>query len=79
MPINKSPGSSLPSGSTASSIKSEYGSVGYTRLLIVRKLLVFYSFGSIYWPADKKIALNLYTFFFKRVYSFLQYNILSLW
>uniref|UniRef100_A0A671S6J1 Histone-lysine N-methyltransferase EHMT1-like n=1 Tax=Sinocyclocheilus anshuiensis TaxID=1608454 RepID=A0A671S6J1_9TELE len=38
---NKSLGSSLPSGSTAVSSKSEYDSVGYITLLIVRKLLVF--------------------------------------
>ncbi len=38
---NKSPSSSLPTGSTAASIKSEYESVGYVTLLIVRKLLVF--------------------------------------
>ncbi len=50
---NKSPGSSLPSGSTAS-IKSEYGSVRYITLLIVRILLVFNSFGSIYLPVDQK-------------------------
>ncbi len=34
---NKSPGSSLPSGSTAASIKSEYDSEDYETLLIVRK------------------------------------------
>ncbi len=51
---NKSPGSSLPSGSTAASIKSEYDSVGYITLLIVRKVLVFKSFGSIYLPVDQK-------------------------
>ncbi len=51
---NKSHGSSLPSGSTAASIKSEYDSMGYMTLLIVRKLLVFNSFGSIYLPVDQK-------------------------
>ncbi len=51
---NKSPGSSLPSGSTAASIKSEYDSVGDITLLIVRKLLVFKSFSSIYLPIDQK-------------------------
>ncbi len=51
---NKSPGSSVPTGSTAASIKSEYDSVGYITLLIVRKLLVFKSFGSIYSPVDQK-------------------------
>ncbi len=35
---NKSPSSSLPTGSTAASIKSEYESVGYVTLLIVRKI-----------------------------------------
>ncbi len=30
---NESPGSSLPSGSTSASIKSEYDSVGYITLL----------------------------------------------
>ncbi len=49
---NKSPGSSLSSGSTAA--MSEYDSVGYITLLIVRKLLVFNSFGSIYLPVDQK-------------------------
>ncbi len=48
---NKSPGSSLQSGSTAASIKSEYDSVGYITLL---KLLFFKSFGSIYYPVDQK-------------------------
>ncbi len=51
---NNSPFSSLPSGSTAASIKSEYDSVRYITLLIVRKLLVFKSFGSIYLPVDQK-------------------------
>ncbi len=51
---NKSTGSSLPSGSTAASIKSEYDSVGYITLLIVRKLLVFKSFGSIHLSVDQK-------------------------
>ncbi len=51
---NKSPGSSLPSGSTSASIKSEYDSVGYITFLIVRKLLVFNSFDSIYLPVDQK-------------------------
>ncbi len=51
---NKSPGSSLPTGSTAASIKSEYDSEDYVTLLIVRKLLVFKSFGSIYLPVDQK-------------------------
>ncbi len=51
---NKSPSSSLPNGSTVASIKSEYESVGYVTLLIVRKLLVFKSFGSIYSPVDQK-------------------------
>ncbi len=45
---NKSAGSSLPSGSTAASSKSEYDSVLYMTLIIVRKWLVFKSFGSIY-------------------------------
>ncbi len=62
---NKSTVSSLPSGSTAASIKSEYDSVRYIMLLIARKLLVFNSFGSIYLPVQyTKIALNLYTIFF---------------
>ncbi len=39
---NKSPDSSLPTGSTAASITSEYDSVGYVTLLIVRKLLIFF-------------------------------------
>ncbi len=51
---NKSPSSSLPTGSTAVSIKSEYDSEDYVTLLIVRKLLVFKSFGSIYSPVDQK-------------------------
>ncbi len=38
---NKSPSSSLSSGSTAASIKSEYDSEDYETLLIARKLLVF--------------------------------------
>ncbi len=71
---NRSTGSSLSSVSTAASIKSEYDSEDYETLLIVRKLLVFKSFGSIYLPVDQKITLNLYTFFFlvtfRRVYSF---------
>ncbi len=49
---NKSTVSSLPSGSTAA-IKSEYDSVRYIMLLIVRKLLVFNSFGSKYLPVDQ--------------------------
>ncbi len=48
MQRNKSPGGSFPSGSTAASIESEYDSVRY--ILIVRKWLVFKSFGSIYLP-----------------------------
>ncbi len=51
---NMSPSSSLPTGSTAASIKSEYDSEDYVTLLIVRKLLVFKSFGSIYSPVDQK-------------------------
>ncbi len=51
---NKLHGSSLPSGSTAASIKSEYESVGYITLLTIRKLLVFKGFGSIYLPVDQK-------------------------
>ncbi len=51
---NKSPSSSLPTGSTAASIKSEYDSEDYVALLIARKLLVFKSFGSIYSPVDQK-------------------------
>ncbi len=51
---NKSPSSSLPTGSTAASIMSEYDSEDYVTLLIVRKLLVFKSFGSIYLPVDQK-------------------------
>ncbi len=50
---NKSTVSSLPSGSTAASIKSEYDSVRYIMVLIVRKLLVFNSFGSKYLPVDQ--------------------------
>ncbi len=50
---NKSPSSSLPTGSTAASIKSEYDSEDYVTLLIARKLLVFKSFGSIYSPVDQ--------------------------
>ncbi len=72
---NKSPSSSLPTGSTAASIKSEYDSEDYETLLIVRKLLVFKSFGSIYSPVDHLLFLII----FRRVYSFLQHNILSLW
>ncbi len=49
---NKSPSSSLPTGSTAASIK--YDSEDYVTLLIVRKLLVLKSFGSIYSPVDQK-------------------------
>ncbi len=45
---------SLPTGSTAASIKSEYDSEDYVTLLIARKLLVFKSFGSIYSPVDQK-------------------------
>ncbi len=52
---NKSPGNSLLSGSTAGSIKSEYDSIGYIKCVIVRKLLVFKSFGSIYLPVDQKL------------------------
>ncbi len=44
---------SLPTGSTAASIKSEYDSEDYETLLIARKLLVFKSFGSIYSPVDQ--------------------------
>ncbi len=51
---NKSTGSSLPSGSTAASIKSEYDSVRYIKLLIVRNLFIFNSFSSIYLPVDQK-------------------------
>ncbi len=45
---NKSPSSSLPTGSTAASIKSEYDSEDYVTLLIVRnywslKVLVQYT------------------------------------
>ncbi len=54
MPRNKSPGSSLPTGSTPASIKSEYDSEDYVTLLTVRKLLVFKSFGSIYSTVDQK-------------------------
>ncbi len=52
---NKSTGSSLPSDSNAASIKSEYESMHYITLLIVRKLLVFTSFGLIYLHVDKKL------------------------
>ncbi len=69
---NRSTGSSLSSGSTAASIKSEYDSEDYETLLIVRKLMVFKSFGSIYLP----VFFFLVTF--RRVYSFLQHIILSL-
>ncbi len=48
------PGSSLPSGSTAASMKSEFDSIGYITLLIFRKLLVFKSFGSMYLPVDQE-------------------------
>ncbi len=51
---NKSPGSSFPSVSTAAGIKSEYDSVRYRTILIVRKWLVFNRFGSIYLPVDQK-------------------------
>ncbi len=51
---NRSTGSSLSSGSTAASIKSENDSEDYETLLIVRKLLVFKGFGSIYLPVDQK-------------------------
>ncbi len=51
---NKSPGSSLPRHSTAASIKSGYDSVWYVTLLIVRKLLIFNRFSSIYLPVDQK-------------------------
>ncbi len=51
---NKSPGSSLSTGSTAASIKSEYDSEDYETLLTVRKLLVFKSFSLIYLPVDQK-------------------------
>ncbi len=55
---HKSTVSSLPSGSTAASIKSEYDSVRYIKLLIVRKLLVINSFGSIYLSVQyTKIAI----------------------
>ncbi len=54
---NKSPSSSLPTGSTAASIKSEYDSEDYVTLLIARKLLVFKSFGSIYSPVDQKLNI----------------------
>ncbi len=65
---NKSPGSSLTSGSTAASIKSEYNSVGYITLLIVRKLNSFV-----------KTVLVQYTYLLIHFfYSFLQHNILSL-
>uniref|UniRef100_A0A671S563 Histone-lysine N-methyltransferase EHMT1-like n=1 Tax=Sinocyclocheilus anshuiensis TaxID=1608454 RepID=A0A671S563_9TELE len=53
----KSPGSSLPSGSTAASITSEYDSVGYITLLIVRKLLVFKSFENH--PQVPKVNLSV--------------------
>ncbi len=61
---NKSPGSSLPSGSIAARIKSEYDSVGYVTLLIVRKLFVFFFsnfqegvliFATTFYHFDKKI------------------------
>ncbi len=51
---NRSTGTSLTSGSNAASIKSEYDSMGYVILLIIRKLLVFKSFDSIYSPVDQK-------------------------
>ncbi len=54
MPINKSSGSSLRSGTTAASIKSAYDLVRYITLLIVRKLLVFKGFGLIYLHVDQK-------------------------
>ncbi len=57
---NKSPSSSLPTGSTAASIKSEYDSEDYVTLLIVRKLLVFKSFGSIYSPVDQKYLKHFF-------------------
>ncbi len=72
---NKSPSSSLPTGSTAASIKSEYDSEDYVTLLIARKLLVFKSFGSIYSPVDQKY-IDLVTF--RRVYSFLQQHFITL-
>ncbi len=75
---NKSPSSSLPTGSTAASIKSEYDSEDYVTLLIVRKLLVFKSFGSIYSPVDQNSLKHFFLETFRRVYSFLQHNILSL-
>ncbi len=61
---NRSTGSSLSSGSTAASIKSEYDSEDYETHLIVRKLLVFKSFGSIYLPVDQNNLKPIHVFFF---------------
>ncbi len=78
---NRSTGSSLSSGSTAASIKSEYDSEDYETLLIVRKLLVFKSFGQYTYLLIKNNLKPIHVFFlvtFRKVYSFLQHIILSL-
>ncbi len=76
---NKSPSSSLPTGSTAASIKSEYDSEDYVTLLIVRKLLVFKSFFQYTHLLIKNSLKHFFLVTFRRVYSCLQHNILSLW
>ncbi len=79
---NRSTGSSLSSGSTAASIKSEYDSEDYETLLIVRKLLVFKSFGSIYLPVDQNNLKPIHVFFFSNfqegVLIFATYHFITL-
>ncbi len=51
---NKSPSSSLPTGSTAASIKSEYDSEDYVNTVNCQEITFCSSFGSIYSPVDQK-------------------------
>ncbi len=79
---NRSTGSSLSSGSTAASIKSEYDSEDYETLLIVRKLLVFKSLVQYTYLLIKNNLKPIHVFFFSNFQEgvlILQHIILSLW